>query len=105
MIGEEQMVYGSKAAHQLCQFHLLQEARKFAVKIVDLTDGHATYWCRKALAQGLIHLRTGQDRYKTTSRLERFQREIRRRDSMGTLWSPHNLLILLQRRGLISSTT
>ena len=68
-----QMVYGSKAAHQLCQFHLLQEYRRnigsrgrgeakallgsedllqvrtFAVKIVDLTDGHGTYWCRKAL--------------------------------------------------------
>ena len=26
--GAIQMVYGSKAAHQLCQFHLLQEYRR-----------------------------------------------------------------------------
>ncbi len=124
-----QVVYGSKAPHQLCQFHLLREyrrnigvrgwaeakellkasnltqARSLAVRIIDLTDGQALYWCRKALSQGLKHLETSQSRYKTTSRLERFQREIRRRERMGTVWSPHNLLMLLQRRGLLSSTT
>ena len=76
-----QMVYGSKAAHQLCMFHLLQEysrnigyrgwseakallespdmltVQALAVEIVDLTDGQGRYWCRKALAQGLMHLK------------------------------------------------
>ena len=123
------MVYGSGASHQLCQFHLLREyrrnigkvgwreakellasddietARMLADRIVKLAGGRARYWCVKALGQGLSHLRTGQVRYKTTSRLERFHREIRRRERMGTAWSPHNLLVLLQRRGLLSSTT
>ncbi len=123
------MVYGRCTAHQLCQFHLLREyrrnigevgwdeakellmsedltaARKLAAQIVKLTGGRGLMWCKKALTKGLAHLGTGQSRYKTTSRLERFQREIRRRERMGTAWTPHNLLVLLQRRGLLSSTT
>ena len=51
------------------------------------------------------HLKTEQTRYKTTSRLERQNREYRRRERMGTVWSPHNLLALLQKRGLINETT
>ena len=120
-----QMVYGREAPHQLCHFHLLREyrrnlgwdgwaeaqgllasasvaeARRWARRVVALTGGQAEYWCRKALREGLRHLQTGQGRFKTTSRLERQNREYRRREKMGTVWSPHNLLILLQKRGLI----
>ncbi len=124
-----EMVYGRGSAHQLCQFHLLREykrkvgevgwneskellmsedlsaARMLAARIVKLTGGRGLMWCKKALVKGLAHLGTGQSRYKTTSRLERFQREIRRRERMGTAWTHYNLLVLLQRRGLLSSTT
>ena len=124
-----QMVYGSQAPHQLCQFHLLREYRRnlgwdgwrearqllgsensaaamgWARRTMALTEGRARYWCEKALAQGLRHLATGEWRYKTTSRLERQNREYRRRERMGTVWSPHNLLALLQNRGLINQTT
>ena len=124
-----QMVYGSKAPHQLCHFHLLREYRRnlgwdgwrearqllaseslaqaagWARRIVELTEGQGRYWSEKALAQGLRHLQTGAGRYKTTSRLERQNREYRRRERMGTVWTPHNLLALLQERGLINQTT
>ena len=124
-----QLVYGSQAPHQLCQFHLLREyrrnlgwdgwsearrllastsvaeARRWARRVVALTGGRAEYWCRKALRQGLRHLQTGRADFKTTSRLERQNREYRRRERQGTVWAPHNLLILLQKRGLINQTT
>ena len=123
------MVYGRPAPHQLCQFHLLREYRRniggagwtaarqllaaksvaeaqhWAQRVVALTGGQARYWCRKALREGLRHLTTGQERFKTTSRLERHNRELRRREKMGTVWSPHNLTVLLQNRGLINQTT
>ena len=124
-----QLVYGSQAPHQLCHFHLLREYRRnlgwegwsearrllasgsvaegqrWARRVVALTGGQAEYWCRKALGQGLRHLQTGRTDFKTTSRLERQNREYRRRERQGTVWSPHNLLILLQKRGLINQTT
>ena len=124
-----QLVYGSQAPHQLCQFHLLREyrrnlgwdgwsearrllasvsvaeAQRWARRVAALTGGQAAYWCRKALRQGLRHLQTGRTDFKTTSRLERQNREYRRRERPGTVWSPHNLLILLQKRGLINQTT
>ena len=124
-----QMVYGRKVPHQLCQFHLLREYRRnlgwdgwsearrllasgsvaeaqgWARRVMALTGGQAEYWCRKALRQGLRHLQTGRTDFKTTSRLERQNREYRRRERQGTVWSPHNLLILLQKRGLINQTT
>ena len=123
------MVYGSKAPHQLCHFHLLREYRRnlgwagwrearqllgsessaaamvWARRVMALTEGRARYWCEKALTQGLRHLETGEWRYQTTSGLERQNREYRRREKMGTVWSPHNLLALLQKRGLINQTT
>ena len=123
------MTYGNETNHQLCQFHLLREylrnigdsgfsealkllrsesmaqARIHAEHAVYLSEGKAEYWCRKALSKGLTHLASGQSRYKTTSLLERLNRELRRRERMGTWWNPHNLLVLLQRRGLITSTT
>ena len=123
------LVYGRQAPHQLCQFHLLREyrrniggtgwaaarrllaaesvaeAQRWAQRVVALTGGEARYWCRKALGEGLRHLTTGQERFKTTSRLERHNRELRRREKMGTVWPPHNLTVLLQNRGLINQTT
>ena len=123
------MTYGNRTNHQLCQFHLLREylrnigdsgfsealkllrsenvaeARIHAQHAVCLSEGEAEYWCEKALRKGLAHLASGQSRYKTTSLLERLNRELRRRERMGTWWNPHNLLVLLQRRGLITSTT
>ena len=124
-----QLVYGRTAPHQLCHFHLLQEYRRnigwagwedakrllsaqsrregadYVKRIIAATGGQGAYWCRKALHQGLRHLDTGQERYKTTSRLERLNRELRRREQLGTMWSPHNLLALLEIRGLINHTT
>ena len=132
-----QTVYGREVPHQLCHFHLLREYRRnlgwdgwaeargllasesvaegqqWARRVVALTGGQARYWCRKALREGLRHLQTGQGRFKTMSRLERQNREYRRREKMGTAWTPHNpvsstgqaLLILLQKRGLIHQTT
>ncbi len=123
------LVYGRQAHHQLYQFHLLREyrrnlgrtgwrealallgsqsrdeARGYAAQIVELTEGAGEYWCRKALGSGLRHLDTGEARLKTTSRLERQNREYRRRERMGTVWTTHNLLALLQIRGLINQTT
>lgn len=123
------MVYGSNAPHQLCQFHLLreyqrntgfkgwqearalldsqssQEAQIHARRLLEVAGKEAEYWCRKVLEKGLTFLRTAQPSLKTTSRLERYQRELRRREHMGTCWSPHNLLVLLQQSGLVDSTT
>lgn len=124
-----EMTYGNGSNHQLCQFHLLREylrnigekgfpeavkllrsgsvaeARIHAERAVYLSGGQARYWCEKALSKGLTHLASGQPRYKTTSLLERLNRELRRRERMGTWWSSHNLLVLLQSRGLLTSTT
>ena len=83
----------------------MAQARIHAELAVYLSEGKAEYWCRKALSKGLAHLASGQSHYKTTSLLERLNRELRRRERMGTWWNPHNLLVLLQRRGLITSTT
>ncbi len=63
------------------------------------------YWCRKAVEAGLRHLETGPGKSKTASRLERQNREYRRQERMGTVWSPHNLLALLQNRVLLNQTT
>ena len=47
--------------------------------------GAADYWCEKALSKGLRHLATGQVAHRTTSRLERHNRELRRREQLGTV--------------------
>jgi len=70
-----------------------------------LCGGAANYWCEKALSKGLRHLATGQAAHRTTSRLERHNRELRRREKLGTVWTEHNLLALLREHGLISQTT
>ena len=121
-----ELVYGGEAAHQLCAFHLLREyrrnigvagfaaarrlldatslaeGREWARRIVQATAGAARYWCEKALSKGLRHLATWQVAHRTTSRLERHNRELRRREQLGTVWTEHNLLALLQKQGLIN---
>ena len=124
-----ELVYGGEAPHQLCAFHLLREYRRnigtagfaaarrlldatslaegraWARRIMRATDGTARYWCEKALSKGLRHLATGQVEHRTTSRLERHNRELRRREQLGTVWTERNLLALLQEQGLLNQTT
>ena len=69
------------------------------------TDGVVGYWCEKALSKGLRHLATGRASHRTTSRLERHNRELWRRERLGTVWTEHNLLALLPEQGLINQTT
>ena len=80
----------------------MEQAREHAGRIVALTRGKALRWRVKALRKGLTHLRTGATRYRATSFLERFKREIRTRERMGTAWTVHNLLVLLQRLGVLT---
>ena len=65
----------------------------------------AGYWCEKALRKGLRYLATGRMAHRTMSRLERHNRELRRREQLGTVWTEHSLLALLQKQGLINHTT
>ena len=83
----------------------LAEGREWARQIMRATAGAARYWCEKALCKGLRHLVTGQARHRTTSRLERHNRELRRREKLGTVWTERNLLALLQAQGLLNQTT
>lgn len=115
-------VYGSQAPHQLCHFHLLEEYRRNIGRagweearallgsrslaeaerrveaVLRASGGRAGYWCGKVLKKGLTFLGTGEQRFKTVSRLERLQRELRRRERLGTVWSAHNLVVLLDTR-------
>ena len=50
-----------------------------ARRLVRLTAGPAAYCAGKRLSKGRRHLATGQIRHRTTSRLERHNRELRRR--------------------------
>ena len=117
------MAYDRDTPRQLCQFHLLSErkrniggvgfsdskaplgsddmeqARDYTRRIVALTGGNALYWPDKALDKGLTHLRPGENR--ATSLLERFNREIRARERMGSVWIVHNLLVPLQMLGVL----
>ena len=45
---------------------------------------------------------TGDTKYRATSLLERFNREIRGRERMGSAWTVHNLLVLPQLRGVLA---
>ena len=78
----------------------MEQARDYAGRIVALTGGNALHWCDKALDKGLTYLRTGETRYRAASLLERFNREIRARDRMGSVRTIHNLLVLLRLRGV-----
>ena len=124
-----ELVYGGDTPHQLCAFHPLREYRRSigvagfvaarrllnagslvegrerARRIMRLTDGVARYWCEKALSKGLRHLATGQVARRTPPRLERHNRELRRREKLGTVWTERNLLALLPEQGLLNQTT
>ena len=50
----------------------------------------------------MTHLWARAPRYRATSLLERFNREIRVREWMGAVWTVHNLLALLQLRGVLT---
>lgn len=124
-----QLVYGRATPHQLCIFHLLREygrnigkagwaaarqllltddravAQSCARQIMELTEGAAAYWLDQALTAGRQYWTTGEVAYRTTSRLERYNRELRRRERLGTVWSEHNLPDLLQIRRLLNQTT
>ena len=69
------------------------------------TAGAARYWCEKALVKGLPHLTTAQATHRTPPRLERRNRELRRRERLGTVWTEHNLPALPPEQGLINQTT
>ena len=103
-----ELVCGREATHQLCQFRLLREyrqnvgypgfraakallqsssrtgAEEHSREAIIRSGGEALDWCRKALGKGMTHLGTRQERHRTTSRLERQNREYRRREKMGT---------------------
>ena len=83
----------------------LAEAEGSAAQVLRETDEAAAYWCGKALVKGLRHLATGQASHRTTSRLERHNRELRRQEKLGTVWAEHNLLALLPEQGLLNQTT
>ena len=69
----------------------MERARDYAGRIVALTGGKALCWRVKALEKGLAHLRTSESKYRATSLLDRFNREIRARERMGSVWTIHNL--------------
>ena len=121
-----ELVYGGEVPHQLSLLQLLREYRRnigmagfaaarrlldatslaegveWARRIMRATDGAAGCWCEKALSKGLRHLATGQVAHRTTSRLESSNRELRRGEKLGTVWTKHNLLALLPEQGLIN---
>ena len=43
--------------------------------------------------------------HRATSRLERHNRELRRREQLGTVWTERNLMALLPEQGLLNQTT
>ena len=55
--------------------------------------------------KGRRHLAPGQAAHRTRSRLERRNRELQRREQLGTVWKEHNLLALLPEQGLLNQTT
>ena len=83
----------------------LAEGWEWARRIMRATDGGACYWGEKALSTGLRHLATGQVAHRTMSRLERHNRDLRRREKLGTVWTEHNLLALLPEQGQLNQTT
>ena len=98
-------VAGFAAARLRLNAGSLAEGQEWARRIMRATAGAARYWCVKALSKGLRHLATGQVAHRTTSRLERHNRELLRREKLGTVWTEHNLLTLLQEQGLLNQTT
>ena len=57
---------------------------------------------RESVVQRTASFGDGAGGASATSRLERHNRELRRREKLGTVWTEHNLLALLQEQGLIN---
>ena len=82
------MICGASA--RLCQSDNCADARESVVL------------ARQGIAKWADVSSTGESRYRATSLLERFNREIRVRERMGTVWTVHNLLVLLLLRGVLA---
>ena len=120
-----ELVYGGEAPHQLCAFHLLREyrrnigmagfaaarrlldagslaeGREWARRIMRLTAGAARHTgVRKRCPKDCVIWRRDKSRHRTRSRLERHNRELRRREKLGTVWTEHNLPALQPEQGL-----
>ena len=67
--------------------------------MVAETGGKTLCWRAKILGKILTH---PESRYRATALLERFNPEIRARERKGTVWTVHNLLVLLQLRGVLT---
>ena len=99
-----ELVYGGDAPHQLCIFHLSREYRRnigaagFAAARLLLDAGspvEGREWARRIMRRvtgvrkrcpkGCAILRRGSWGHRTTSRLERHNRELRRREQLGTV--------------------
>ena len=98
-------VAGFAAARRRLDATSLAEAEGSATQVLQEMAGAAGYWCEQALSKGLRHLATGQVSHRTTSRLERHNRELQRREKLGMVWTEHNLLALLPEQGLLNQTT
>ena len=96
---------GFAAARRLLDAGSLAEAEGYAAQALRETDGTAAYWREKALVKGRRHLAPGQAAHRTRSRLEPRNRELRRREQLGTVWKEHNLLALLPEQELLNQTT
>ena len=66
---------GFAEAKRLLRWESLAEGWKWARRLVRLTAGAAAYWRRKALSKGRRRLTTEQIRHRTTSRIERRNRD------------------------------
>ena len=60
---------------------------------------------RESVVQRAAPSGDGAGGARTTSRLERHNRELRRREQLGTVWTEHNPLALLPEQGLLNQTT
>ena len=70
--------------------------------MMKLRDIVAAYWLDRALTAGRQYWTTGAVADWTTSRRERYNRELGRRERWWAVWSEHNLPALLQTRGLLN---
>ena len=57
---------------------------------------------RESVVQRTASFGDGAGGHRTTSRLERHNRGLRRREKLGTVWTEHSLLALLPEQGLIN---
>ena len=74
-------------------------------RLVRLTAGAAAYWRRKTASQRAALFDDRADQHRTTSRLERYNQELRRQEKLGTVGTEHNLLALLQIQNLLNQIT